>query len=80
MVRDELTDEQRARLCILEAVRELMDDDLDVFELTRLSGWVESGRRPDQDTGAKPQPFPEAVEATEQAVEYRTARWAPAVR
>lgn len=77
-MRDELTDEQRARLCILEAVQELTED-LDVFELTRLSGWVETGRRPDQDTDAQVLPDVVEVEAGD-AVVCQTAHWAPAVR
>lgn len=43
MVRDELTDEQRARLCILEAVIDITDTEIDAGDLVRFGSWVELG-------------------------------------
>lgn len=50
MVRDELTDEQRARLCILEAVIDMTDTDIDAGDLVQFGRWVELGSGPERAT------------------------------
>jgi hypothetical protein len=71
-MRDELTDEQRARLCIFT---ELNDSDgvvsLDAWDLLRVAHWVETGRDPD---GAS------TVEQGETLTIEDSPAWAPAVR
>lgn len=44
---DELDDEQRARLCILEQVLRLSESSHDVFDMLRMASWVEIGCDPD---------------------------------
>lgn len=60
-MRDELTDEQRARLCILECVIEIALADQDVFDVLRLAHWVEHGRDPEP--ARQPEAAPDGVAA-----------------
>lgn len=73
-MRDELTDEQRARLCVVESLIDVTTVDLDAFDLPRYAHWVTTGRNPDGGS----RPLPDAQYET--SIVETGSRWSPAVR
>lgn len=66
-VREDLTGEQRGRLCIASELIDVSTTELDGFDLLRYAHWVATGQDPDRDLAGKP-------------LSDDAATWSPAVQ